>query len=90
MAIEFVRWLAKNNKITLQEQWMLETLAIDFEKEHPVWKEVSEKPENDRWVLICTKDGWIEKTYYNPDTKGWTNYDGDVTHWRELPEGPKQ
>ena len=53
MAIEFVRWLAKNNKITLQEQWMLETLAIDFEKEHPVWKDG--KPEKKGNYLVAWK-----------------------------------
>ena len=64
-------------------------LYSDFLKEHPVWKEASEPPESDRWVLICTNGGWVEKTYYSPDTQVWTNYHGNITHWRELPEGPK-
>ena len=56
------------------------------------WKPASEPPSDDRWVLVyCVcrgKDKYIyfDVDYFDHDADGW--YAHNVTHWRELPEGP--
>lgn len=65
----------------------------DFHEWRLTWIPISERlPDTDRTVLAATEDEeypvWL--AYYN--STGWSGIDGfgvNVTHWMELPKGPK-
>ena len=39
-------------------------------------------------VIICTKDGLRDVTYYDDTNKEWADWDGEVTHWMPMPVPP--
>lgn len=74
----------------------LKDALVEFEKAVP-WHPASSPPDNDRRVLVFVpelneptdkgmRDGWFKDGEW--EVPG--GYDKPATHWRELPEGPKE
>jgi hypothetical protein len=54
------------------------------------WISVKDRlPEDEREVIIALANGAVTTSYYEPGDFGWAHA-GDITHWQELPEPPKE
>lgn len=58
------------------------------------WKPASEVPKHSRWVLAVPKYHSLpEIAHWSANDENWYRQDGtsfNATHWRELPELPKE
>lgn len=61
------------------------------------WIPIEQKPKPQEDILFATRTGGIWKGYFVDDLWGWEAYgvtfpfgNNEVTHWRPLPEGPRE
>ena len=92
---DFNEWLVENNRYSDRFsifEWFKSKLQAESKDE---WISVDERlPEEDKYVLVCFNGKHIFTGTYNNgqwlDSDGFKFIDGTITHWRELPEPPKE